>query len=135
VARARRGWVAVTVGLGLAWATAGAAAADELADAMAGETAEAPRATDTAAPGSAPAMTADETASTPTPASSETDPYPSLDVPTKPWAYDTGYFFALTRGLEEEGLSTWQRGASMVGTVPVDVVCLPTAALAGLFGS
>lgn len=61
--------------------------------------------------------------------------YPQLDVPTKPWAYDTIYFFALTRGLDEERLSTWGRRASMVGTVPLDVVGLPTAALAGLFGS
>jgi hypothetical protein len=61
--------------------------------------------------------------------------YPQMDVPTKPWAYDTSYFFGLTRGLDDEPLSTWCRRASMVGTVPVDVVGLPTAALAGLFGS
>jgi hypothetical protein len=61
--------------------------------------------------------------------------YPRLDVPTKPWAYDTSYFFALTRGLDEEGLPTWCQRASMVGTVPIDVVGLPAAALSGLFGS
>jgi hypothetical protein len=63
------------------------------------------------------------------------DRYPRLDVPTKPWAYDTAYFFQLTRGLGDEVKSTWGRRASMVGTVPIDVVGLPTAALAGLFGS
>lgn len=61
--------------------------------------------------------------------------YPELDVPTKPWAYDTTYLFGLTRGLDDLRLSPWGRRASMVGTVPVDVVSLPTAAIAGLFGS
>lgn len=61
--------------------------------------------------------------------------YPRLDVPTKPWAYDTSYFFALTRGLEGEQLATWCRRASLVGTVPIDVFGLPAAALSGLFGS
>lgn len=67
----------------------------------------------------------------------ENDPdrYPDLDVPTKPWSYDTVYFFALTRGLDDEPLSTWGRRASMIGTVPLDVMGLPGAALAGLFGS
>ena len=61
--------------------------------------------------------------------------YPRLDVPTKPWAYDTRYFFQLTRGLVEENLAPWCRRASMVGTVPLDVAVLPAAAVAGLFGS
>ena len=61
--------------------------------------------------------------------------YPDLDVPTKPWAYDTGYIFGLTRGLSDEDLSTWERNASMAGTVPLDVVGLAPAAIAGLFGS
>lgn len=69
------------------------------------------------------------------PAAGDPEHYPSLDVPTKPWAYDTGHFFALTRGLEDERLSTWERRASMAGTIPLDVVGLPTAAIAGLFGS
>jgi hypothetical protein len=69
------------------------------------------------------------------PLAGDPEHYPSLDVPSKPWAYDTGYFFALTRGLDEERLSTWERRASMAGTVPLDVVGLPTAAIAGLFGS
>jgi hypothetical protein len=69
------------------------------------------------------------------PLAGDPEHYPSLDVPTRPWAYDTGYFFALTRGLEDERLSTWERRASMAGTVPLDVMGLPTAAIAGLFGS
>lgn len=61
--------------------------------------------------------------------------YPYLDVPTKPWAYDTAYFFGVTRGLQDEDLPKWGEWASMAGTIPLDVVGLPTAALAGLFGS
>jgi hypothetical protein len=63
------------------------------------------------------------------------DRYPKLDVPTKPWAYATSYYFALTRGLEAEGLTGVRRGFAMVGTVPMDILTLPGAALAGLFGT
>lgn len=58
-----------------------------------------------------------------------------LDVPTKPWACDSTCFFGLTRGLDDERFATWGRRASRVGTVPLHVVGLSTAALAGLFGS
>jgi hypothetical protein len=63
--------------------------------------------------------------------------YPSLDVPTVPWAYDTDYYFALTRGLERDAGVTNDvaRGFAMVGTVIMDLVTLPGAALAGLFGT
>ena len=61
--------------------------------------------------------------------------YPSLEVPTKPWSYSGHYIFGLTRGLSEEEQSAWGRGASMVGTVPLDLVGLPAALFAGLFGS
>ena len=53
----------------------------------------------------------------------------------RPWAYDTRYFFALTRelptatDLSENG----RRWVSAV-TIPLDVLTLPTAALAGLSG-
>ena len=63
------------------------------------------------------------------------DRYPSLDVPTKPWSYSGHYIFGLTRGLSEEDLPAWERGACMVGTVPLDLVGLPAALVAGLFGS
>lgn len=51
------------------------------------------------------------------------------------WAYDDGYFFALTRGLETDtdlgpGARRWVRPL----TLTFDVVTLPTAALAGLSG-
>jgi hypothetical protein len=62
--------------------------------------------------------------------------YPTLDVPGVPWAYDTHYFFALTRGLEEAGVkSRVARSSAMVGTVVMDIVTLPGAALAGLYGT
>lgn len=61
--------------------------------------------------------------------------YPSLDVPSKPWAYSGHYIFGLTRGLSEEDLPPLERGACMVGTVPLDLVGLPAALVAGLFGS
>ena len=61
--------------------------------------------------------------------------HPRLDTPTRPWRYDDRYLFQLTRGLDEEQLSTTAEVACMVGTVPVDVVTLPAAAIAGLFGS
>ncbi len=53
----------------------------------------------------------------------------------EPWRYDTGYFFGLSRGLwEEEGLSPGFRPAVLCLTLPLDLVILPAAALAGLFG-
>ena len=67
--------------------------------------------------------------------SEDPDRYPELDTPTKPWRYDNRYLFQLTRGLGDLGLATWERVTCMVGTVPVDVVVLPVAAVAGLFGS
>ena len=59
----------------------------------------------------------------------------SGDPEQRGWAYDTDYFFALTRGLEPDtDLSAvgirWVRPL----TVTMDVVTLPTAALAGLSG-
>jgi hypothetical protein len=61
--------------------------------------------------------------------------YPVLDVPTKEWEYETDYFFGLTRGLSEERLTSTEKGLAMVGTITYDVISLPGAALAGLFGS
>ncbi|MCH2186089.1 hypothetical protein MK280_09480 [Myxococcota bacterium] len=61
--------------------------------------------------------------------------YPSLEVPTQPWSYSGHYIFGLTRGLADEDLPAWERGACMVGTVPLDLVGLPAALVAGLFGS
>lgn len=132
-------------GLGLAWLLAGPAIADQheasatgqsaaaTADASAGAGSEAAPAT---APGPSEHVAVSKPEGAPVqPAAHDPEHYPSLEVPTKPWAYDTSSFFALTRGLDEETDSDWGRRASMVGTVPLDVVALPAAALAGLFGS
>jgi len=55
--------------------------------------------------------------------------------PYEPWHYNTDYFFGLTRGLwEEEGVSPVLRPVVMIFTLPLDIVILPAAALAGLFG-
>jgi len=53
----------------------------------------------------------------------------------EPWRYSTDHFFALTRGLEEEDLSKTARRWVMVLTVPLDAMMVPTAAIAGLYGS
>jgi hypothetical protein len=91
---------------------------------------------------SAGAVWADEgqgySATTPVTPQSDSAPegsYPVLDVPTKDWAYETDYFFGLTRGLSEERLTSTEKGLAMVGTITYDVISLPGAALAGLFGS
>ncbi len=115
------------------------AATTASADAHAADapTADAPEADAPEASGPDSGVISDVDPATPPAHWAENDPdrYPDLDVPTKPWSYDTVYFFGLTRGLDDEPLSTWGRRASMVGTVPLDVMGLPGAALAGLFGS
>jgi len=142
VSRASRSGIGRVAGSLVALAllcAAGAAAADQHAGS--GDTTEA---ASSAPDAGAEAMSAPAddrgTLSAPAPADGyeaahDGDTYPSLDVPTRPWAYETGLFFALTRGLDEQPLSDWERRASMVGTVPLDVVMLPTAAIGGLFGS
>ena len=52
----------------------------------------------------------------------------------EPWHYNTDYFFGLTRGLPESGASERSQPYWMVLTIPADVITLPGAALAGLFG-
>lgn len=51
-----------------------------------------------------------------------------------PWRYDTGYLFGVTRGLETAVVSRRWRPALWIVTVPFDLVNLPVAAVAGLFG-
>jgi hypothetical protein len=65
----------------------------------------------------------------------EGEGYPKLDVPHPPWHYDTQYLFGLSRGLFHENVSGAVKGVSLVGTVPFDLVGLPFALVAGLFGS
>lgn len=62
-------------------------------------------------------------------------PYPELDVPHPPWRYDTEYFFGLSRGLFKEEVPAGVKVVSLVGTVPLDLVGLPFAAMGGFFGS
>ena len=50
------------------------------------------------------------------------------------WRYETGYLFGVTRGLETAGVSRPWRPALWIVTVPFDLVNLPVAAAAGLFG-
>ncbi len=52
----------------------------------------------------------------------------------EPWHYNTDYYFGLTRGLPESGAPERTHPYWMVLTIPMDVITLPGAALAGLFG-
>jgi len=64
----------------------------------------------------------------------EPGPAPATGESGEGWHYETGYLFGVTRGLPEAGIRGGWRYAAMVLTVPFDVVTLPIAALAGLFG-
>ena len=52
----------------------------------------------------------------------------------EPWRYNTDFFFQLTRGLPESGASERSQPYWKVLTIPGDVITLPGAAIAGLFG-
>lgn len=52
----------------------------------------------------------------------------------EPWSYNTEYFFGLTRGLPDAGCTGSCRPWVIPWTAVTDVVTLPGAALAGLFG-
>lgn len=52
----------------------------------------------------------------------------------EPWSYNTEYFFGLTRGLPAAGCTGSCRWGVVPWTAVTDVVTLPGAALAGLFG-
>jgi hypothetical protein len=59
----------------------------------------------------------------------------TVNPETRGWAYDEGYFFALTRGLgSDTDLSPVGRRWVRPWTLVFDVATLPTAALAGLSG-
>jgi hypothetical protein len=51
------------------------------------------------------------------------------------WKYDSGYFFVLSRGMDEAGFPRAARPFLLLVTVPIDIVQVPFAAIAGLFGS
>jgi hypothetical protein len=68
--------------------------------------------------------------------------YPDLNMPAEPWRYDDTYLFAATRGLRggdpsptTKPLSGVEKGFSMIGTIPTDLLALVPAAFAGLWGS
>ena len=50
------------------------------------------------------------------------------------WSYNTEYLFGVTRGLGDQVIPPWCERATWIVTVPFDIVNLPFAALAGLFG-
>ena len=67
----------------------------------------------------------------------EPDPKPNrvLEIPHPPWKYDTDYFFGLSRGLFREDVPTGVKAVGLLGSVPLDLVGLPFAALGGFYGS
>jgi hypothetical protein len=50
------------------------------------------------------------------------------------WRYSTDYLFGTTRGLEDQNIPPFCKGAAWIVTVPFDIANLPFTALAGLFG-
>ena len=62
-------------------------------------------------------------------------PNPELEIPGPSWKYNTGYFFGLSRGVFHEDVPTGVKVASLLGTVPLDLVGLPFAAWGGFYGS
>jgi len=47
--------------------------------------------------------------------------------------YDSDYLFAMTRGVADSTLITPLKPPVFLFTIPLDIVCLPVAAIAGLF--
>ena len=62
-------------------------------------------------------------------------PNPVLEIPHPPWKYGTYYLFGLSRGLFREDGPIGVKGVGLLGTVPLDLVGLPFAALGGFYGS
>ena len=48
-------------------------------------------------------------------------------------SYNTEYLFAMTRGVADSTLITPLKPAVFLLTIPLDIVCLPGAAIAGFF--
>lgn len=51
------------------------------------------------------------------------------------WSYGTDQFMPLTRGMEDAGIPPAARWPLYLFTVPFDLLQLPFAAIAGLYGS
>lgn len=59
--------------------------------------------------------------------------YPPRPPEPEPPAYDSRYLFALTRGVADSTLVPAAKAPLFLFTLPLDVVLLPFAAIAGLF--
>lgn len=54
--------------------------------------------------------------------------------PTEPSWYNSGYMFALTRGVADSTMHPAAKAPLFIFTVPLDLAFLPVAAIGGLFG-
>ena len=80
----------------------------------------------------APAIAQVEQAPEPSPR--ELQPrYEPVPPTPKSW-YGTEYFFAATRGVANSTLVPGVKAPLFILTVPLDIVCLPFAAIGGFFG-
>jgi hypothetical protein len=50
------------------------------------------------------------------------------------WRYGTDMIFPFTRGLDDLGITGWTVLPAGLVTVPLDLICLPTGLIAGLYG-
>jgi hypothetical protein len=81
---------------------------------------------------SAPAVAQMEQAPAPSPR--ELQPrYEPVPPTPKSW-YSTDYFFAATRGVANSTMVPGVKAPLFILTVPLDIVCLPFAAIGGFFG-
>ena len=79
-----------------------------------------------------PAVAQMETAPEPSPR--ELRPrYEPVPPTPKSW-YSTDYFFAATRGVANSTMVPGLKAPLFILTVPLDIVCLPFAAIGGFFG-
>ena len=86
----------------------------------------------TATGNAAPAVAQVEQAPEPSPR--ELQPrYEPVPPTPKSW-YSTDYFFAATRGVANSTLVPGVKAPLFILTVPLDIVCLPFAAIGGFFG-
>jgi len=70
----------------------------------------------------------------PEPSPRELQPrYEPVPPQPKSW-YSTDYFFAATRGVANSTLVPGVKAPLFILTVPLDIVCLPFAAIGGFFG-
>ena len=121
-----RSWIVVVV---LALALCGASSADEIEAGEVGIPTPDAAESESAAP---PAAT-----NLPTTPYEATDGRAAIDAwdDARSWRYGTDMIFPFTRGLEELGITGWTVLPVALMTVPLDLICLPTGLIAGLYGS